>query len=229
MQFIKHIQDNLPSEVALRLHPLFKQAAKLSSNNNEEAFLVGILIKRARQENRTLPKAPLNSFNWAVVQGLILVLGLKLMTTAIPASLHAVRRLIVVFVVLFLSSCDLDQSLGKKAVADDNFEREALDALLGEWNIYATINGGVEANCNACPKIIFNSDKTAKLLIPSGDKETLHWTVNNNRLTLLSENNSNVERIFPDSFYRVNLTKYTNFTELELKQPQKGYSKILRR
>jgi hypothetical protein len=52
MQFIKHIRDTLPIEVALRLHPFFKQAAKLSSNNEEEAYLLGVIIKKARQENR---------------------------------------------------------------------------------------------------------------------------------------------------------------------------------
>ena len=52
MQFTKYIQDTLPSEVVLRLHPLFRKAAKLSSNNEEEAYLLGIIIKKARQENK---------------------------------------------------------------------------------------------------------------------------------------------------------------------------------
>jgi hypothetical protein len=52
MQFTKYIRGTLPSEVALRLHPLFKQAAKLSSNNEEEAYLFGVIIKKAKQENR---------------------------------------------------------------------------------------------------------------------------------------------------------------------------------
>src|SRR5688572_7506532 len=52
MQFTKHIRDTLPSEVILRLHPLLRQAAKLSSNNEEEAYILGVIIKKARQENK---------------------------------------------------------------------------------------------------------------------------------------------------------------------------------
>jgi hypothetical protein len=36
--------------VALQLHPFLKQAAKLSSNNEEEAYLFGIIVKKARQD-----------------------------------------------------------------------------------------------------------------------------------------------------------------------------------
>ena len=140
------------------------------------------------------------------------------------------KHLIIVLATLFLCSCNLDnKSDDKKEFANDTIQEVEIDSLIGEWGIYATISDGVEANCNECPKITFNSDQTAMFVIPSGAKVKLKWTVNNKKLTLTTVDKSNVERIFPDSPYEITFTKEKGFIELELKQPEKKYSKILRR
>ena len=140
------------------------------------------------------------------------------------------KHLVIVLTTLFLYSCNLDnKSVDKKEFTIDTIQKIKTDSLIGEWGIYATISDGVEVNCNVCPKITFNSDQTAMLIIPSGDKGKLKWTANNKKLTLTTVHKSNVERIFPDSLYEMTLTKEKGVIELELKQSEKKYSKILRR
>lgn len=131
-----------------------------------------------------------------------------------------------------LSEFDSTMHLNEIKPDDDKDENAANDAdhssLIGEWGIYMSVQNGVQVQCNACPTIIFNSDQTATLITPTKLEGKLKWTVTDEKLTLIPVDKEIVEKIFPDSLYEMTFTKKEDFIELELKQIEKGYSKILR-
>ena len=47
MQFIAYIDKNVSDEVGSKLKPYFQKAAKLSSTNEEEAYLLSLILKAA--------------------------------------------------------------------------------------------------------------------------------------------------------------------------------------
>src|SRR6187399_1131079 len=60
MQFIAYIEKNLSTEVGTILKPYFKKAAKLSSTNEEEAYLLSLLLRRAIRKGNISEKVENN-------------------------------------------------------------------------------------------------------------------------------------------------------------------------
>lgn len=128
---------------------------------------------------------------------------------------------------LFSYSCNHYSKPVEKKLTNNAIQKPNL--LIGEWGIYATISKGVKSTCNVCPKISFDNDQTAMVIFPSGDKGNLKWTVCDKKLILTIIDKTNIGEIFPDSQYEMTFTQKKDFIELELKQPEKKYSEILRR
>jgi hypothetical protein len=132
------------------------------------------------------------------------------------------RCLILLQVILFSSSCVQNTKTIKTE------ESSSAKELIGEWGIYSTIREGVETNCNVCPIIKFDTNHMATVLLPSGDREKIQWRVKDNQLILTALGRTDIGRIFSDSLFEMTFTEKKEFTELELRQIERRYSKILR-
>ena len=137
---------------------------------------------------------------------------------------------------LFISCNQDNKSVDKLSVSDDRSPLEqdsslihSTDSLIGDWGVFATTSNGTQTNCNVCPRITFEKDGTATLDIPSGDKAKLRWKAEGLKLTIANIDSEVVQTTFLDSDYLMTFERKNKFLELELKQPDKNYSEILRR
>jgi hypothetical protein len=79
--------------------------------------------------------------------------------------------------------------------------------LYGTW----TIQGEDKVKCPECPSIIFNKDKTAKLI-----SDTIGWTLNNRQLTLKNKNNPTRQQYFlSNSEHKISFTEYFRILIIE--------------
>lgn len=103
--------------------------------------------------------------------------------------------------------------------------------IIGEWGYFVTtsMKGNIqtETNCNACPKIIFRTNGTAKVIENSKDIENYNWIIKGD--TILFSYNNISYNTFQDIKYQIIFTDKHEFIELELKQIEKNYSCILRK
>jgi hypothetical protein len=123
------------------------------------------------------------------------------------------------------------------------------DSLIGEWGINSTIlenqsdtitsfdsitftrkttirTGGTSISCYSCPKVIFNSDFTAIIKYPNGDKENFKWSLIFDKLTI---SDIPTNSVFYATEYQLIFTQKKEYIELELFEKEKGYAYILGR
>ena len=96
--------------------------------------------------------------------------------------------------------------------------------LIGEWGIYVMGN----AQCNVCPKINFNSDRTAIVKL-NGENQNVKWEIKGNILTLVNADTNKVDRTFSDGEYGMKFMQEKEFVELQLTETKNKYSYTLRR
>jgi len=109
--------------------------------------------------------------------------------------------------------------------------------LIGEWGIfcfekkYIGDSNASIINCNVCPKIRFNSDKTAKLILPSGDIENVSWSIKSEILIIINLSNGTDSKFFPTNRYSIELHDKVEYKELKLtiNEEKYSYTSILRK
>lgn len=145
------------------------------------------------------------------------------------------NQTILLLTLLTFFSCYTNKKSDDKRISDKNTISEIdsstylKNKLIGEWGIYVTIVGGIEATCNVCPKVKFETNNQAIFTFPSGEREFYKWEVKGNRLVMTAIENRNLNADFPDAGYKMNFTNKKNFIELRLMETEKKCSKILRR
>ena len=116
----------------------------------------------------------------------------------------------------------------KTQILNKNEFRQIENKIIGEWGIYETNNNGLTANCNVCPKIIFNNDKTAILTLSNHKTEEMNWTINGDILNIKSINNTTSNKKFQYENYKMYYVIKEKYTELKLEQLNKESFLILR-
>jgi len=137
------------------------------------------------------------------------------------------RYLILISASLTLFTCSReskDVSVTSDTSLETNLNTAESNKLLGEWGIYTWD----DIYCNTCPKIIFNSDKTAILTYPNELLDHLKWEIKNNALEIIGTNRNN-ESLFVDSVYLISLVKTNIGIELKLTHPETQHYILLRR
>jgi len=141
----------------------------------------------------------------------------------------------LIFAILIFLSCD------NKSKPDNSGESVTVDnkettnnELIGDWGIYVTSDGQLEARCNACPNVFFKKGGTGTVTYPTGTTEQIKWTIQKDKLTIknisansLSAASGNPE--FHDGDYLINLSKTKTGFEMKLTKAGASDYLILRR
>jgi hypothetical protein len=121
---------------------------------------------------------------------------------------------------ILLFSC---KPKGNNKQSSANSEKQ----LPGEWMISSFNNGAGEIVCNMCPRLEFKSDHSATVVLPSGDKTAILWTVIGDTLKL----NYALDKSNPDPFGRKaylmkfkSMDKYTSLTLVQTDNAKRSYS-----
>jgi len=153
---------------------------------------------------------------------------------------------ILLLIILTLFSCNLNTK--SKVNQKDELDSTLFNTrkLIGEWIINGTISYNntrkfniekgeweaisdkVESKCNACPKIIFNTDYTAIIKFPNEKRENLKWVINNRSIKLMYFEVTSF-RAIDEGEYEMNSTQEKKTNKLELIQKDKNYLYILLR
>ena len=77
------------------------------------------------------------------------------------------------------------------------------DELIGEWGIYSFDN----FLCNACPTVIFRSNKTATIIFPNGETQQVTWRKESNKITIPNVSPKTDANFFEDEEYSMVYSK----------------------
>jgi hypothetical protein len=130
-------------------------------------------------------------------------------------------------------------SCGQKHSTKDNLGASAINKievdstsyntkqLIGEWDVMVTISEGIQAKCNACPKIKFFTDYTAIIIYPNGQSENIKWEIKNKTVIFKYLNEDAIDRAIDEAGYEMSFTQKEKSVELLLNQKDKNHSYIL--
>lgn len=98
------------------------------------------------------------------------------------------------------------------------------ERIIGKWTVTATTTWYIMPDTvrgstlvgNTCPKIEFNKDQTALVLLPSGQTEKLSWKLINDHLVLTNKSKPDCDSFFADSQYEMQFSSKKEITELKL-------------
>jgi hypothetical protein len=123
------------------------------------------------------------------------------------------KNFLVILTIFSFLSCSGDRKPNNK----EGFLIVNEQLLIGEWGIYAWINGDNAVYCNACPRVKIEDNGTATVTLPGGKHENLNWKLNGKKLTITSIGNKNSEA-FNATNYEVSYIKEKGVIRLELKE-----------
>jgi uncharacterized protein YcfL len=142
------------------------------------------------------------------------------------------NHLFLILTTILLTACDSDKKIAENKGTIVVNTTSDKNTIIGQWTICKSTRGTgdsiVEITANVCTIVNFKYDNTAIVVYPSGDKESLKWNVNNNKVRLTNINPKSKETVyFNDGVYEMIFTPMKEYTELKLTLPDKNYSYYL--